>query len=223
MSTEIDSVIDALAREVDPLRSALIIIDVQPDFMPGGALACEQGDAVIAPIRQLLDRGLFKHVVATQDWHPEGHISFASQHPGHAPFEEIDLYGHPQTLWPPHCIANTLGAMLHPAIDWQAVSLILRKGNNPKVDGYSAFRHNIDMQGQRPTSGLAAWLHSLNVERVYLCGLARDVCVQWSAEDAVDAGFDTTVLWEMTRPVTSAHDNDVLSAFQAKGIRTLMS
>lgn len=222
MSTIPQTLIDALAREVDPLRCALLVIDVQPDFMPGGALACEHGDAVIAPIQQLLDSGLFHHVVATQDWHPEGHISFVTQHPGHQPFEEIDLYGHPQILWPEHCVANTPGAALHTDIDWQTVALILRKGNNPKVDGYSAFRHNIDTRGQRPTSGLAAWLHSLSIERVYVCGLARDVCVKWSAEDAVDAGFETVVLWNLTRPVTSEHDNDVLSTFQAKGIRTLI-
>lgn len=212
---------DTLAERVNADKSALIIVDVQPDFMPGGALACEQGHEIVPLLNTLLSRGIFKHIVATQDWHPPQHVSFARHHPGRQAFDTITLYGCPQTLWPVHCVANTPGAALHPEVDWRYATLILRKGTVPDVDGYSAFRHNMDHDGHRITSGLAAWLHAQGITHVYVCGLARDVCVLWSAEDAADAGFNTTVLWPLTRPVTSAHDNVVRATLDSKGIRVL--
>ncbi|WP_027349757.1 bifunctional nicotinamidase/pyrazinamidase [Halotalea alkalilenta] len=190
----------------DFIHSALIVVDVQPDFMPGGALACEDGDQIVSAIDALLAARRFGHVVATQDWHPAGHVSFASQHPGRAPFERIPLHGEEQTLWPDHCVQGSPGAQLHPMIDWAPVDLIIRKGTDPQVDSYSAFRHNPGPAGSRPTTGLAGWLRERGVTDVYLCGLARDVCVLWSAEDAVDAGFKTHLLWSLTRPVSSAND-----------------
>ena len=187
-------------------HAALIVIDVQPDFMPGGPLACHDGDAIVPGIASLLKAGLFRHVVATQDWHPRGHVSFASSHANRQPFERIPLYGHAQTLWPPHCVQGTPGAELHPGIDWAAADLVLRKGNDPRVDSYSGFRENHGPSGIRPSTGLAGWLRDRNVFEVYLCGLARDVCVLWTAQDAVDMGFKTHLLWDLTRPVTTETD-----------------
>lgn len=190
----------------DASHAALLLIDVQSDFMPGGALACHDGDGIIPGIRQLLARRVFRHVVATQDWHPPGHVSFSSGHPGRAPFEEIPLYGTPQTLWPDHCVQRSEGAQLHADIDWAPADLIVRKGSDPRVDSYSAFQENHGPDGTRPSTGLAGWLRELGVTDVYLAGLARDVCVLWSAQDAVQLGFAAHFLWDLTRPVTPATD-----------------
>ncbi|GLQ47907.1 bifunctional pyrazinamidase/nicotinamidase [Dyella lipolytica] len=199
-------------------HTALILVDVQPDFMPGGALACHQGDAIVPGIDHLLRRRLFKQNVATQDWHPRGHISFASMHAGMAPFQQISLHGYPQTLWPNHCVQGTPGAALHPDIDWSLVDLILRKGNDPDVDSYSGFRENHGPEGARPSTGLAGWLRERGVSEVYIAGLARDVCVLWTAQDALALGFRTHVLWDLTRPVTPDSDANTRAALEAAGI-----
>ena len=199
-------------------HAALILVDVQPDFMPGGALACHEGDAIVPGIDQLLRKRLFKQTVATQDWHPRGHISFASMHNGTKPFQSIQLYGHPQTLWPDHCVQNTAGAALHPAIDWSPVDLILRKGNDRHVDSYSGFRENHGPEGTRPSTGLAGWLRERGVSDVYVAGLARDVCVLWTVQDALSLGFRAHVLWDLTRPVTPDNDTDTRAALQSAGI-----
>ena len=199
-------------------RTALIVVDVQPDFMPGGALACHEGDAIVPGIARLLRARRFRHVVATQDWHPAGHASFASAHPGTQPFQQITLHGQPQTLWPDHCVQGTPGAALHPGIDWSAADLILRKGSDPQVDSYSAFRENHGPHGSRPATGLAGWLRERGVEEVLVCGLARDVCVLWTAQDAVAAGFKAGLLWELSRPVTPAGDEPTRAALAAQGI-----
>ena len=199
-------------------QAALIVVDVQPDFMPGGALACHDGDAIVPGIDALLRAKRFAHVVATQDWHPAGHISFASMHQGAAAFEQIDLYDYPQTLWPDHCVQGTPGAALHPAIDWAAVDLILRKGNDPRVDSYSAFRENHGPDGTRPSTGLTGWLRERGVDEVFVCGLARDVCVLWTAQDAQAAGFRVQFLWELTRPVTPDTDETTRAALVSQGI-----
>ncbi|QEE25827.1 bifunctional nicotinamidase/pyrazinamidase [Rhodanobacter glycinis] len=199
-------------------HAALIVVDVQPDFMPGGTLACHEGDAIVPGIDQLLRRRLFRHVVATQDWHPRGHASFASVHAGTAPFQQIELHGHPQTLWPDHCVQGTPGAALHPAIDWTAADLILRKGSDPQVDSYSAFRENHDPQGTRPVTGLAGWLRERGVDEVYVCGLARDVCVLWTAQDAVASGFRAQLLWDFTRPVAPGGDEALRASLSEAGI-----
>jgi nicotinamidase/pyrazinamidase len=204
-------------------RAALILVDVQPDFMPGGSLACHQGDAIVPGIRRLLDSRSFRHVVATQDWHPRGHISFAASHPGRAPFERIPLYGHAQTLWPDHCVQDTPGAALHPAIDWSSVDMVVRKGSDPKVDSYSGFRENYGPHGTRPSTELADWLRARGVDEVYVCGLARDVCVLWTAQDAVNLGFKTHVLWELTRPVTPETDIATRTRFEQMGVDVVES
>ncbi|GLQ52616.1 nicotinamidase [Dyella flava] len=169
-------------------------------------------------IDRLLRRRLFKQTVATQDWHPRGHISFASMHAGTAPFQQIPLYGHPQTLWPDHCVQDTPGAALHPAIDWSPVDLILRKGSDPQVDSYSGFRENHGPDGSRPSTGLAGWLRERGVEEIYVAGLARDVCVLWTVQDAQSAGFRAHVLWDLTRPVTPETDAATRATLVAAGI-----
>jgi nicotinamidase/pyrazinamidase len=199
-------------------RAALIVVDVQPDFMPGGTLACHEGDAIVPGIDHLLRQRLFRHVVATQDWHPAGHASFASTHPGTAPFQRIELHGHPQTLWPDHCVQGTAGSVLHPAIDWSPVDLILRKGSDPRVDSYSGFRENHGPRGMRPATGLAGWLRERGVDEVFVCGLARDVCVLWTAQDAMALGFRATLLWDLTRPVTPGDDESLRQTLQDTGI-----
>ncbi len=174
--------------------------------MPGGSLACHEGDAIVPGIRALLQARLFRHVVATQDWHPAGHISFATSHPGKQPFDRIPLYGHAQTLWPDHCVQGSTGAELYPGIDWSVVDHVVRKGCDPQVDSYSGFRENYGPRGTRPSTELADWLRGRQVDTVYVAGLARDVCVLWTAQDAADAGFVTHVLWDLTRPVTPESD-----------------
>ncbi|MDR2871153.1 MAG: bifunctional nicotinamidase/pyrazinamidase [Xanthomonadaceae bacterium] len=185
---------------------ALIVIDLQPDFMPGGALPCHDGAGIVDGIAGLLRRRHYRTVVATQDWHPADHISFASNHPNGQSFQTISLYGHTQTLWPDHCVQGTAGAALDPRVDWTAVDLILRKGTDPRVDSYSGFRENHGPDGNRPTTGLAGWLRERGIDEIHVCGLARDFCVSWTAQDAADLGFRTRFLWDLTRPVTP--DND---------------
>ena len=199
-------------------RAALILVDVQPDFMPGGALACHEGDAIVPSIDRLLRSRMFRHVVATQDWHPRGHVSFASSHRGSKPFEQITLYDQPQTLWPDHCVQGTPGAELHPGIDWSALDAVIRKGSDPGVDSYSGFRENHGPAGRRPRTGLTGWLRERDVDEVYVCGLARDVCVLWTAQDALELGFRTHLLWDLSRPVTPSTDAVTRATLLAQGI-----
>ncbi len=204
-------------------HSVLILTDLQPDFMPGGALAVAGGDAVLAPVCGLVEAGVFGLVVATQDWHPAGHVSFASSHPGRRPGDVIDLYGHGQELWPDHCLQGSDGARIHEAVPLAAAAAIVRKGTDPRVDSYSAFRNNWGPEGDRPPTGLAGYLRERGVRSVVLCGLARDFCVKWSAEDAVEAGFETTVLWDVTCPVDPASDDRVRRELADRGVRVTTS
>lgn len=203
--------------------AALILVDIQPDFMPGGALPVAEGDVILAGVNELLDAGCFAQVVATQDWHPSDHVSFASQHAGRAPFDVIPLYDHDQVLWPDHCVQGSPGAELHPDLRAEHIDMIIRKGTDPRVDSYSAFRNNWNAAGERPATGLAGHLRELAVDRVYICGLARDVCVKWTAEDAVDLGFDATVVWDLTRPVDTSTDAAVRDALTGTGVRLVHS
>jgi nicotinamidase/pyrazinamidase len=187
---------------IDRRTDALIVVDLQPDFMPGGPLAVAGGDTIAAPIGALARR--FDVVVATQDWHPRGHVSFASSHPGRKPFETLPLYGAEQTLWPDHCVQGTPGAALDRALPDEAVLLVLRKGTHPEVDSYSAFRENVGPGGVRPSTGLAGWLRDRGVTRLFVCGLARDFCVRATAVDGAAAGFRTIVLDDLTRAVDPA-------------------
>jgi nicotinamidase/pyrazinamidase len=209
--------------EYDRAGSALILVDLQPDFMRGGALPVEEGDLIVEPIRQLLEQDPFALYVATQDWHPPGHISFASSHPGRRPFETIMVHGHEQTLWPDHCVQGTLGARLHPDLPWERVSAIIRKGSEADTDSYSGFRNNWNAAGARPPTGLTGYLMERGIRTVFLCGLARDFCVKWSAEDAAAAGFATTVLWDLTRPVDPSSDDRVRADLHAAKVEVIGS
>lgn len=208
---------------IRPERSALLLIDIQPDFMPGGALPCPDGDAILDGVRRLMESGPFRLQVATQDWHPRGHVSFASSHPGRRPLESITLYGREQILWPDHCVPGTPGAALHPALPWDRVDLILRKGSDPAVDSYSGFRNNWGPDGERAPTGLAGYLRERGVEDVCLCGLARDVCVKWTAEDAADAGLRAWFVWDLTRPVDPGADARVRADLRDRGVRIVRS
>lgn len=202
----------------DPQRSALLVVDVQPDFMPGGPLATQGGDEILEPLAELMASGRFPHIVATQDWHPPGHVSFASSHEGREPFEAVELYGAEQVLWPDHCVQATPGAELHPALPWRHAEAILRKATDPRIDSYSGFRENTAPDGTRPPTGLAGYLRERGLERLYVCGLARDYCVRWTAEDGVAAGFEVHLLWDLTRPVDPADDEPVRRALEGLGV-----
>jgi len=174
---------------------ALLLIDIQNDFTPGGALAVPDGDKIIPIVNQL--QPLFELVVATQDWHPAHHKSFASSHPGHSTFEKIDLDGLEQVLWPDHCTQGSWGAEFSPELQMQPVEAIFRKGTNPDIDSYSGFYDN----GHRKTTGLADYLRGKQVKEIYLAGLAGDYCVYFSAKDALQEGFATFLIDDAIRAI----------------------
>ncbi len=199
-------------------QTCLLVVDVQPDFMPGGGLAVEGGDAIVEPLGQLMRDGEFGVIVATQDWHPAGHVSFASSHEGKQPMETIELHGHEQILWPDHCVQGTEKAELHAGLPLQHLDAIVRKGTDPTVDSYSGFRDNWNAEGERPTTGLAGYLRERGIRAVVVAGLARDVCVKWTIEDAVDAGFDVAFPWDLSRSVDPSKDDDLRRHFQQLGV-----
>ncbi|MBD9621845.1 bifunctional nicotinamidase/pyrazinamidase [Ensifer sp. ENS06] len=174
---------------------ALIVVDVQNDFCPGGALGVAGGDEIVPMINGLIGR--FEHVVLTQDWHPTGHSSFASSHPGKNPFEMIAMPYGAQTLWPDHCVQGSAGADFHPALEWTRAELLIRKGFRAQIDSYSAFFEN----DRRTPTGLSGYLRDRGIKKVTLCGLATDFCVAFSALDAVAQGFSTTVVLEACRGI----------------------
>ncbi|KAA6455978.1 bifunctional nicotinamidase/pyrazinamidase [Acidobacteria bacterium AB60] len=176
-------------------RDLLLIVDVQNDFCPGGALAVPEGDAVIAPINRSMQA--FEHIVLTQDWHSPRHHSFASAHPGKQPYEQIELDYGPQTLWPDHCVQGTPGAGFHPDLHLIRAELILRKGFRPEIDSYSGFFENDHVT---PT-GLAGYLRERGITRVFFAGLAYDYCVGYSALDARRLGFDAVILRDACRAI----------------------
>lgn len=162
---------------------ALILVDLQNDFLPGGALAVPGGDEVIGIANRLMDG--FDIIVATQDWHPAGHGSFAANHPGRSAFETVDLHGLPQTLWPVHCVEHTAGADFAPELDVRRITRVFRKGTRPEVDSYSGFHDN----GRRHSTGMADWLRTQGVTELTICGLATDYCVKFTVLDALAEGF----------------------------------
>jgi nicotinamidase/pyrazinamidase len=176
-------------------RQALVVIDVQNDFCPGGRLAVPGGDEVVAVVNNLISD--FDHVVLTQDWHPAGHSSFASRHPGKQPFETIDLPYGPQTLWPDHCVQGTQGAAFHPALVWTKAELVIRKGFRAAIDSYSAFFEN----DHKTPTGLTGYLRERGIADVTLAGLATDYCVAYSALDAVRQGFSASVAMDGCRAI----------------------
>lgn len=174
---------------------ALIVIDVQNDFCPGGRLAVSEGDLIIPAVNRLI--GEFEHVVLTQDWHPAGHSSFASAHPGKAPYDMIEMPYGAQTLWPDHCVQGTEGADFHPDLEWTRAELLIRKGFRSAIDSYSAFFEN---DHTTPT-GLGGYLKERGIDEVTLCGLATDFCVAFSALDASALGLKATVRLDACRGI----------------------
>jgi nicotinamidase/pyrazinamidase len=187
-------------------QAALLVVDIQPDFFPGGALPVAHANQILRPLRKLMNSRCFHLIVAAQDWHPPGHISFASSHRGRKPLETIDLYGHQQTLWPDHCVQGTPGAELHRGLPWENATAIIRKATDPATDSYSAFRNNWNSRGNRPPTGLSGYLKDRGVEEVFVCGLALDFCVRWSAEDALQEDFRTFVIWDLCRSIDPSSD-----------------
>jgi len=173
----------------------LLVVDVQNDFCPGGALAVPGGDAIVPLVNALAAK--FAHVVLTQDWHPAGHLSFASAHLGRRPFETVRLAYGDQILWPDHCVQGKPGAAFHAGLDLDRPQLVVRKGCNPAIDSYSAFREN----DRTTRTGLAGYLRERGVRRLFLAGLATDFCVRWSAVDAREAGFEAVVLEDACRAI----------------------
>jgi nicotinamidase/pyrazinamidase len=176
-------------------RDVLFIVDVQNDFCPGGALAVPQGDQIVPAVNRLAAE--FAHVILTQDWHPRGHASFASSHPGKQPFDTIDLSYGQQILWPDHCVQGTRGAAFHPDLEVPHAELVLRKGFRTAIDSYSAFLEN----DHRTPTGLAGYLKERRFERITLCGLATDFCVFYSALDGRQAGFAVTIVTDACRGI----------------------
>ena len=176
----------------------LLVIDVQNDFCPGGALAVVDGDAVVPVINRLVQR--FAHVVLTQDWHPAGHSSFATSHPGTAPFQTVTMAYGPQTLWPDHCVQGTAGAAFHSQLSTERAELCIRKGFRSEIDSYSAFYEN----DRRTPTGLAGYLRERGLTRIFLAGLATDYCVHYSAVDARRLGFETVVIESGCRAIDLA-------------------
>ncbi len=202
-----------------PKKSALLVVDVQNDFCPGGALEVKDGDKVV-PVINRISAG-FATVVGTQDWHPADHFSFASKHPGKKPLETIKRGDFEQVLWPNHCVAGTAGAHFHPELDTTRFSIILRKGTNPNLDSYSGFFEN----DKTTPTGLEPYLKGLGYTSVYLCGLATDYCVFYTAMDAVKAGFNVAVLEDACRGVDFPEGNiaKALQTMKDSGVAILTS
>jgi nicotinamidase/pyrazinamidase len=199
-------------------RDALVVVDVQNDFCPGGALPVPEGDAVIPVIHRIAER--FEHILLTQDWHPPGHCSFASSYEGKKPFEVVELAGREQRLWPDHCVQGTRGAELHPVLRLDRAELILRKGFRKEIDSYSAFFEN---DHATPT-GLAGYCQECGLERMFFAGLAYDFCVGFSAVDARTAGFEAVVVRDACRAIDVEGSVEGMEAeFAAWGVRVVKS
>lgn len=192
---------------------ALIAIDVQNDFCPGGALAVGGGDEIVPLVNRLITAS--PHVILTQDWHPAGHSSFASSHVGQAPFGTIDLAYGPQTLWPNHCVQGTKGAEFHGGLNWTKAELVIRKGFRPAIDSYSAFFEN----DRKTPTGLAGYLRERGLSRLTLVGLATDFCVAYSALDARRLGFETRVVMNACRAIDLGGSlKDAVAKMQTAGV-----
>lgn len=191
--------------------TALIIIDVQYDFLPGGALAVNQGDEIIQTINGLQKK--YDLVVATQDWHPREHKSFYTSHPGKKPFEEITLNGLNQVLWPEHCIQGTKGAALVPELSTDAIEAIFRKGMDKEIDSYSGFFDN----GRKKTTGMGDYLKGRGVTEVAVCGVATDYCVYYTANDALDLGFKSSIIEGASKPINLERYDIVKKDFLSNG------
>jgi len=207
----------------DPVRlregDALVVVDMQNDFMPGGALAVEDGDAIIDPVNELM--ALFRKsdfpVVFTQDWHPPGHGSFASRHPGKSPFDPYEAPGIGPVLWPDHVVQGTKGAEFHPDLDIRFAEAVIRKGYHRDIDSYSGFLEN----DHETETGLDGYLRGRGVERIFVCGLAADYCAYFTAADGADKGYEVFYISDLTNPVGSPPDSmeKAIGNMRRKGVR----
>ena len=197
------------------MNKALLVVDVQNDFYPGGALAVPKANEINSKINSLMESGRYKTIVGTQDWHPKNHRSFASNH-NMKPFTEFKAEGLGPVLWPDHCVQGTEGAEFHSDINTDRYNLILRKGYNYKIDSYSAFQENDGTE-----LGLDSYLKGLGIEEVYIVGLALDVCVKFTAQDAVKNGFDTTIILSGSQAIEEEPDKlqEIIDEMKGKGIK----
>lgn len=195
----------------------LIIVDTQNDFMPGGALAIENGNAIVPVVNKI--QPTFDLVVATQDWHPHNHASFASNHSGKKEFETIDLHGLEQILWPNHCVQGTKGADFHEDLETNAIAAIFRKGMDMNIDSYSGFFDN----GHRTSTGLAGYLREKGATDLYFCGLAADVCVYFTLLDSLKENFKTTLIKDVTRPLNKSDFEKMKDELISKGANIITS
>ena len=202
----------------DLSRAALLVIDVQNDFIPGGQLPVPEGDLIVPLINRLARQ--FGQVIIAQDWHPPGHASFASRHPGKQPFDVIQLPYGEQTLWPEHCVQGTTGAGFHPDLDLPHAQLIIRKGCNPEIDSYSAFLE----ADRRTTTGLSGYLKERGIDTVYMVGLALDFCVMFSALDARASGFNAYVVLDACRAIDmNGSLQSAMERMQSAGVELIQS
>jgi nicotinamidase/pyrazinamidase len=190
---------------------ALVIIDLQNDFIPGGNLEIQQGDTIVPLINRLQDH--FDLVVATQDWHPQNHKSFASNHLNKKPFEKVEIQGTMETLWPDHCVQGTPGAEFHPGLKTNKIAAVFRKGMDPEIDSYSGFFDN----GHKISTGLAGYLREKGVDDLYFCGLAADICVYYTIKDAIKEGFPSTLIEDATVPLSNDNFNIIKKDLQKIG------
>lgn len=195
----------------------LIIIDVQNDFIPGGSLAVPEGDQIVQVINAMLPK--FDLVVATQDWHPSDHKSFASNHPGKEVFEKIELNGLTQQLWPNHCLRDSYGAQFHPELETKPIEAIFRKGMDPEIDSYSGFYDN----GHKKSTGLAGYLKEKGAEDLYFCGLAADICVYFSLLDALKEGFSATLIEDASKALDTSGFTNIKEDIKEKGGKIITS
>jgi nicotinamidase/pyrazinamidase len=196
---------------------ALVLVDVQNDFMPGGALAIAKGDEIVPVINKM--QAHFPLVVSTQDWHPANHKSFTSQHKGRKPFEVVDLNGLRQTLWPDHCVKGTSGAEFHKDLDMRPTEAVFRKGTDPEIDSYSGFYDN----GHRRKTGMAGYLRDRGASELYFCGLAADICVYFTLMDGLKEGFKCTFVEDAARALDAKSFEAAKKEMTAKGARIVMS
>lgn len=197
---------------------ALLIVDVQNDFCPGGALAVPNGDEIVPIINRLIPH--FDHIIQTQDWHPEGHQSFASSHQGKGPYDTVELDYGTQVLWPDHCVQGTKGAEFHPDLNVDKSQVIIRKGFRKQIDSYSTFFEN----DQKTSTGLTGYLNVRGIKELYTVGLATDFCVKWSILDGIDEGFEMHIIKDAVRGIDLNGSLDAAwDEMNAKGVHTLTS
>ncbi|MGM0442480.1 MAG: bifunctional nicotinamidase/pyrazinamidase [Elusimicrobiota bacterium] len=202
------------------IKKALLIVDVQNDFCPGGALAVPGGDKIVPVVNKISRDSEFDKIVATQDWHPKDHVSFASNN-DKEPFETIRLEGITQTLWPDHCVQGSPGADFHPDLDTDPVDLFVRKGTNPRIDSYSAFFEN----DKKTATGLHYYLDGLNIEEIYVCGLATDFCVYYTALDGVIQKYKVNLISDATKGIDQPEGSvkKAVDDLKSKGVKVIES